>query len=115
MAVKFYEVSRIKREALILTQSAFAEKVGCTGGTISSFENGKEVGEALVKCIKYTIKDLESKLSDEELGPYKLRCATELVIAETDDEARIEKLNNLMFAATRYTKVIIDKKKGFIK
>lgn len=115
MAVKFYEVSRIKRDALMLTQAQFAEKVGCTGGTISSFENGKEVGEALVKCIKYTIKDLESKLSDEEIGPYKLRVATEMAIAEPDDELRKEKLRTVCFSALKWSDNIDQKKKGFIK
>ena len=115
MAVKFYEVAKIKREAMGLDQKAFAESVGVTATTISKFENGNLVSEPVIKCIKHAIADLESKLSDFELGNYKIRCATELVIAETDNETKIEKLNNLVFAATRYTKAIIDQKKGFIK
>ena len=111
MAVKFNEVIRIKRESMGLTQAQFAAKVGCTGGTISSFENGKDVGEAIVKCIKYTIKDLETKLTDEELGPYKLRCATEMAIAEPDDELRKEKLRTVCFSALKWSDNIDQMKK----
>lgn len=115
MAVKFNEVIKIKREAMLLTQAQFGAIVGCTGGTISSFENGKDVGEAIVKCIKYTIKDLESKLTDEELGPYKLRCATEMAIAEPDEELRKEKLRTVCFSALKWSDTIDQKKKGIIR
>lgn len=113
MAVKFNEVMKIKREAMMLTQAQFAAIVGCAGGTISSFENGKDVGEAIVKCIKYTIKDLESKLAEDEIGPYKLRCATEMAIAEPDDELRKEKLRTVCFSALKWSETIDLKKKGF--
>lgn len=113
--VKFNEVLRIKREAMGLTQSQFATKVGCTGGTISSFETGKDVGEAIIKCIKYTIKDLENNLTDEELGPYKLRCATEMAIAETDEELRKEKLRTVCFSALKWSETIDQKKRGIIR
>ena len=115
MAVKFYEVSRIKREALMLTQVQFANLVGVTGGTISSFECGKEVSESIIKCIKYTIKDLETKLSDEELGPYKLRVATEMAIQEPDDELRKEKLRTVCFSALKWSDTIDQKRRGIIK
>lgn len=115
MAVKFNEVIKIKREAMLLTQAQFGAIVGCTGGTISSFENGKDVGEAIVKCIKYTIKDLETKLTDEELGPYKLRCATEMAIAEPDEELRKEKLRTVCFSALKWSDSIDQKKKGYIR
>lgn len=62
--VKFNEVIRIKREALMLTQEQFAQKMGLTGSVISSFENGKDISEASIKLIKFTIKDLEQKLTD---------------------------------------------------
>ena len=113
MAVKYYEVARIKREAMLLTQAQFAAMVGCTGGTISSFETGKDISESIIKCIKYTIKDLETKLSEEELGPYKLRVATEMAIAEPDDELRKEKLRTVCFSALKWTENIDLKKKGF--
>lgn len=113
--VKFCETMRIKREALMLTQTAFANIIGCTNATISAFENGKEVSETYVKCIKYTIKDLESKLTEEEIGPYKLRVATEMAIAENDEEARKEKLRTVAFSALKWQDNIDQKKRGFYK
>lgn len=113
--VKFCETMRIKREALMLTQTAFANIIGCTAATVSAFENGKEVSETYVKCIKYTIKDLESKLTEEELGPYKLRVATEMAIAENDEEARKEKLRTVAFSALKWQDNIDQKKRGFYK
>lgn len=113
--VKFCETMRIKREALMLTQTAFANIIGCTNATISAFENGKEFSETYVKCIKYTIKDLETKLTEEELGPYKLRVATEMAIAENDEEARKEKLRTVAFSALKWQDNIDQKKRGFYK
>lgn len=113
--VKFCETMRIKREALMLTQTAFANIIGCTSATISAFENGKEISETYVKCIKYTIKDLESKLTEDEIGPYKLRVATEMAIAETDEEARKEKLRTVCFSALKWQDNIDQKKRGFYK
>lgn len=113
--VKFCETMRIKREALMLTQTAFANIIGCTSATISAFENGKEVSETYVKCIKYTIKDLESKLTEEELGPYKLRVTTEMAIAENDEEARKEKLRTVAFSALKWQDNIDQKKRGFYR
>lgn len=113
--VKFYETCRIKREALMLTQTAFANIIGCTAATVSSFENGKEVSETYIKCIKYTIRDLESKLNEEELGPYKLRVATEMAIAETDEEARKEKLRTVAFSALKWQDNIDQKKRGNLR
>lgn len=110
--VKFCETMRIKREALMLTQTAFANIIGCTNATISAFENGKEVSETYVKCIKYTIKDLESKLTEDEIGPYKLRVATEMAIAENDEEARKEKLRTVAFSALKWQDNIDQKKRG---
>ena len=110
--VKFCETMRIKREALMLTQSAFANIIGCTSATISAFENGKEISETYIKCIKYTIKDLETKLTEEELGPYKLRVATEMAIAENDEEARKEKLRTVAFSALKWQDNIDQKKRG---
>ena len=68
-----------------------------------------------VKCIKFTLKDLESKLSTEELGPYKLRVATEMVVTESDDEARKEKLRNVCFSALKWSQNIDEAKKGFYR
>lgn len=113
--VKFCETMRIKREALMLTQTAFANIIGCTNATISAFENGKEVSETYVKCIKYTIKDLETKLTEDEIGPYKLRVATEMAIAENDEEARKEKLRTVAFSALKWQDNIDQKKRGFYK
>ena len=98
---------------MLLTQAQFAAMVGCTGGTISSFETGKDFSESIIKCIKYTIKDLETKLSEDELGTYKLRVATEMAIAEPDDELRKEKLRTVCFSALKWTENIDLKKKGF--
>jgi DNA-binding XRE family transcriptional regulator len=113
--VKFNDVARIKREALMLTQAEFAKLIGCTASTISNFEVGRETGDTTIKCIKFTLKDLESKLSTEELGPYKLRVATEMTIAETDDEARKEKLRNVCFSALKWSQNIDESKKGFYR
>ena len=110
--VKFNEVARIKREAMCLTQAEFAKLIGCTASTISNFEVGKETGDTIIKCIKFTLKDLESKLSTEELGPYKLRVATEMVIAENDDEARKEKLRTVAFSALKWQDTIDQKRRG---
>lgn len=110
--VKFNDVARIKREALMLTQAEFAKLIGCTASTISNFEVGRETGDTTIKCIKFTLKDLESKLSTEELGPYKLRVATEMTIAETDDEARKEKLRNVCFSALKWSQNIDEAKRG---
>ncbi len=113
--VKFYDAMRIKREALMLTQADLANLVGCTAGTISSFENGKDISESIIKCIKYTIKDMETKITEEELGPYKLRCACEMAIAETDDEARKEKLRTVAFSALKWQDMIDQRKRGNFK
>lgn len=112
--LKLYVTAKIKREAMGLNQKEFADKVGVTNSTISSFENGNEVSELVVKCIKHTITELEAKMTGDELGQYKIRCATEMVCAEPDDNAKLEKLNNLMFAATHYNKYLLDKRKGNI-
>ena len=110
--VKFNEVTRIKREAMCLTQAEFAKLIGCTASTISNFEVGRETSDTIIKCIKFTLKDLESKLSTEELGPYKLRVATEMVVAESDDEARKEKLRNVCFSALKWSQSIDEAKRG---
>lgn len=110
--VKFNEVIRIKREALMLTQEQFAQKMGLTGSVISSFENGKDISEASIKLIKLTIKDLEQKLTDEEIGPYKLRVACEMAIADDSDESRKEKLRTVCFSALKWSDTIDQKKRG---
>ena len=113
--LRLHESVRIKREAMNLNQKEFAALVGVTAGTISNFETGNEVSELVIKCVKHTIAELEAKMSGDELGMYKLRCAVEMACEEPDDNAKLEKLNNLMFAATHYTKYLLDKRKGVIK
>ena len=111
--VKGFVANRIKREAMSLTQTDFAKLVGTSSATISTYENGYEISESTVKCIRYTIKDLESKMTEEELGPYKLRVACEMAIAEPDDEMRKEKLRSVMFSALTWQDKIDKKKRGF--
>lgn len=110
--LKMNELCRIKREALGLTQSEFGAKVGCTAGTISAFESGKEVTELVYKGINWAIKDLESKLSQSELNDYKLRVATENVIQEKNPKLKMMKLHTLMFSNLKYIQYLEAMEKG---
>lgn len=112
--VKFNEVIKIKRQALLLTQEQFANRVGVTSTTISNFENGREVSEVIIKMIKFTIKELESKLGPEELGPYKLRVSVELAIAEQNRDAKMEKLHSVMYSALKWVDLLDKERRGFI-
>jgi transcriptional regulator with XRE-family HTH domain len=111
MALKFYEMSKIKREALGLTQAEFGEKAGVTGSTISKFEQGEFTTDLVTNAIKYAFGQIEQKLTPDELGAYKLRVAVESLIGETDDDNRIMKLNTVVFAATKWQDEILKKKR----
>lgn len=113
--VKLSIACRIKRESLGYTQSEFARLVGCTDATISNFENGRDISESIMKCIKYTIKDEEHKLTGNELAVYKLRVATEMAIAEPDDNVRQDKLRTVLYSALKWSDIISQKSKGFIE
>lgn len=106
------EVCKIKREALGLTQAELAAQVGCTGGTISSYESGKEVSELAYKGIGWAIKELESKLSPEDFNNYKLRIGAECAIAEPNDKLKVVKLHNLMFNTLKYLQYLEAKERG---
>jgi DNA-binding XRE family transcriptional regulator len=113
--VKLCNAIRIKREALGYTQAQFANLVGCTDSTICNFENGKEISESIMKCIKYTIKDEEHKLTGNELAAYKLRVATEMAIQEPDDNTRQDKLRTVLYSALKWSDIIAQKSRGFIE
>lgn len=106
------EVCKIKREAMHLTQAELAQRVGCTGGTISSYESGKEVSELAYKGISWALKDLESKLTPEEFNDYKLRIGCECAIAEKNDKLKVVKLHNLMFNVLKYLQYLEAKERG---
>ena len=112
--VKLNDVIRIKRQAMGLTQSEFASKVGVTSSTISNFEKGYEISEVIIRNIKFTIRDLESKLNPDDLGPYKLRTSVELAILEQDHDAKMEKLHSVMYSALKWVDLLDKKKRGFI-
>ena len=111
MALKFYEMSKIKRDALGLTQAEFGEKAGVTGSTISKFEQGEFTTDLVTNAIKYAFGQIENKLTSDELGAYKLWVAVESVIGETDDDNRLMKLNTVVFAATKWQDEILKKKR----
>jgi transcriptional regulator with XRE-family HTH domain len=112
--LKLSETCKIKRQAMGLTQAEFAKKVGVTSGTISNFECGFEVSDVIVKNIRFTLRDLESKLTDEELGPYKLRVSVEMAILEQDDKLKQEKLRSVLFSALKYADNLAKKERGII-
>lgn len=106
------EVIRIKREALGMTQAEFGAVVGCTGGTICGFEQGKEVTELVYKGINWAIKDLESKLTPEEFNDYKLRTGCEIAIAEQNPKLKTAKLHTLMYNTLKYLQYLEQKERG---
>lgn len=110
--LKPYEVCKIKREALGMTQAELATKVGCTNGTISTYEAGKEVSELVYKGISWALKDLESKLSPAEFNDYKLRVGSECAIHEPNPKLKMTKLHNLMFNALKYLQYLEAMEKG---
>lgn len=110
--LKANELCRIKRESLGLTQAELGTKVGCTAGTISAFESGKEVTELVYKGINWALKDLESKLSPAELNDYKLRVSTECVIQEKNPKLKMMKLHSLMFSNLKYVQYLEAMEKG---
>ena len=112
MALKPYEVCKIKREALGLTQAELASYVGCTGGSISMYESGKEVSELVYKGIGWALKDLESKLSPEKFNDYKLRVGANCVISEPNDKLKVTKIHNLMFNCLKYLQYLEAKERG---
>lgn len=106
------DVCKIKREALGLTQAELGAHVGCTGGSICSYESGKEVSELIYKGIGWAIKDLESKLTPEQFNNYKLRVGAECAIAEPNDKLKVVKLHNLMFNTLKYLQFLEAKERG---
>lgn len=109
------EMLRIKREALGMTQAEFGAVVGCTAGTISGFEQGKEVTELVFKGINWAIKDLESKLTPEEFNDYKLRTGCEIAIAEQNPKLKMAKLHTLMYNTLKYLQYLEQKERGDFK
>ena len=110
--LKANEICKIKRDALGLTQAELAYHVGCTAGTISSYESGKEVTDMVRKGISWAIKDLENKMEQEQLNDYKLRVATENVIAEKNPKLKMMKLHSLMFSNLKYVQYLENLEKG---
>lgn len=106
------EVCRIKRESLGMTQAELANHVGCTNGTISAYEAGKEVSELVYKGISWALKDLESKLSPAEFNDYKLRVGAECAIAEPNAKLKMVKLHNLMFNVLKYVQYLEAQERG---
>lgn len=106
------EVCRIKREALGLTQAEFGALVGCTGGSISAYESGKEVSELVYKGISWALKDAETKLSPSEFNDYKLRVGCECAINEPNDKLKMVKLHTLMFNTLKYLQYLEQKERG---
>lgn len=106
------EVCKIKREALGLSQADLAKRVGCTNGTISNYEMGKEVSELVYKSISWALKDLESKLSPAEFNDYKLRVGAECAIAEPNAKLKVTKLHNLMFNTLKYLQYLEAQERG---
>lgn len=111
MALKFYEMCKIKREALGLNQAEFAKLVGVTGSTISNFENGNTVTDMVANAIRWAFEQAERNLNTNEIGIYKLRVAVESLAYETDDENRLMKLNSVTFAVTKWTDEILKRRR----
>lgn len=106
------EICKIKREAMCLTQAELANVVGCTAGSISAFEGGKEVTELVSKGINWALRDLETKMTPEEFNDYKLRTGCEIAIAEKSTKLKITKLHTLMFNTLKYLEYIDQKDRG---
>lgn len=62
--------------------------------------------------MEFRLVSLTSDGKEIELGPYKLRVATEMAIAETDEEARKEKLRTVAFSALKWQDNIDQKRRG---
>lgn len=107
-----FEVCKIKREALGMTQAELGAHVGCTAAAISSYELGKEVSELVYKGIGWALKDLESKLTPAEFNDYKLRIGAECAIKEPNDKLKISKLHTLIFNTLKYLEYIEQKERG---
>ena len=110
--LKAYQVCKIKREALGLTQSELGGHVGCTGASISAYEAGKEVSELIYKGISWGLKDLESKLTPEQFNDYKLRIGAECAIQEPNQRLKVSKLHTLIFNTLKYLEFIEQQERG---
>lgn len=105
-------VCRIKREALGLSQTEFSKIVGCTSGTISNYESGKEVTELVYKSIGWALRDLESKLEPAEFNDYKLRVGCECAIAEKNSKLKMTKLHSVIFNVLKYIQYLEAQERG---
>lgn len=110
--LKANTVCKIKREAMGMTQAELAAVVGCTNGSISSYESGKEVSELIYKGISWALRDLESKMSPEQFNDYKLRIGAECAIAEPNSKLKVQKLHNLMFNTLKYLQFLEQQERG---
>ena len=106
------DVCRIKRDAFGLTQADLAKHVGCSNGTISSYEEGKEVPELVCKGISWALNELESELEPKEFNDYKLRVCAECAIEEPNPKLKMTKLHNLMFNVLKYVQYLEAQERG---
>ena len=107
--VAFYQVAKVKRECMGLTQEQFAKIVSVSPSAISKFEMGKEVSELIYKSIKFNLRLLEDHMNDDERYLYNVVKEARLLSYENDDKLMQEKLDNVMFACLRFRKYLTNK------
>lgn len=84
--MKLCDAYKCKRLALGLTQAEIANIIGVSNGTISRFENGELLSEAVFNSIRYGIENYFRSLSRDEYMERRLLEAAYALMYQSDEE-----------------------------
>ena len=97
--MRLCESYRCKRLALDLTQAELAKMVGVSTGTISRFEAGEELSEAVFNKIRFCIDTYMKSLDREKYIETRILEGAYGLQIETDREKRMLIVSHMMIHA----------------